>query len=182
MSEDRELFKETMIGHQRTGPPQQDLPHVGRSTEAVKHIGRYPVIVRPAYTLGGTGGGIACNEDELAPDRGRGPETVQPHRPGADRAERHRLEGDRVRGDAGRSRQLHHHLQHGKHRPDGRPHRRLASSSPRSQTLSDQEYQMLRSASLKIIRALGIEGGCNVQFALDPNSFRNTGSSKSTRG
>ena len=66
---------------------------------------------------------------------------------------------------------LHHRLQHGELRPDGRPHGRLHRGRA-SQTLSDKEYQMLRTASLKIIRALGIEGGCNVQLALDPKQFR----------
>ena len=82
-----------------------------------------PLVIRPAFTLGGTGGGIATHAGRAGPDRRRRPQR-QPDRPGAARALADRLERDRVRGDAGRRRHLHHHLQHGKLRPDGRPHRR----------------------------------------------------------
>ena len=90
---------------------------------AFAEIVPFPLVIRPAFTLGGTGGGIADTAEELdaiVDQRAR----RQPDPPGAGRALAAGLERDRVRGDAGRQRHLHHDLQHGELRPDGRPHGR----------------------------------------------------------
>ena len=135
-----------------------------------EQIGGYPVIVRPAFTLGGGGGGVANSPEELKVIAATGLDAspitqilVEQCHP--------RLEGDRVRDHAGRRGQRHRCVLHGKRGPRGRPHRRLHRGGPGTLTLSDKEYQMLRSASLDIISALGIVGGCNCQFALNPDSF-----------
>ena len=91
--------------------------------DAAETIG-LPVVIRPAYTLGGTGGGMAFTTEELIATATRRPRR-EPNHAGARREEPPRLEGNRIRGDARRRRQLHHHLQHGELRPDGRAHRRL---------------------------------------------------------
>ena len=90
--------------------------------DALERIG-LPAVIRPAYTLGGTGGGIAHTRGAVRAHRAGRP-GGQPDPPGAGRALAARLEGDRVRGDARRRRHLHHRLQHGEPRPDGRAHRR----------------------------------------------------------
>ena len=130
-----------------------------------------PLVIRPAYTLGGTGGGIAPTPRaswSASPQRGLAASPI-----GQVLVEQYlaRLERDRVRGDARRRRHLHHHLQHGELRPDGRPHRRLHRRRAQPDALRPASTRCCASAALRIIRALGIEGGCNVQFALDPHSF-----------
>lgn len=168
-AEDREMFKLMM---QQIGEPVPESIIVCTVQEAVdfaNEIG-YPVIVRPAYTMGGTGGGIAHNVEEL--------------RSVAIRGLKHSLIGQiLVEQSVAGWKEIEYEVIRdsadncitvcnmenvdpvGIHTGDS------IVVAP-SQTLSDQEYQMLRSASLKIIRALGIEGGCNVQFALHPHSFQ----------
>ena len=128
------------------------------------------IIVRPAYTLGGTGGGIAYTWEELREICVRGLRmSHDPPGPGRG-ALPARLERDRVRGDARRRDNCITICNMENFDPMGIHTGDSIVVAP-SQTLTDKEYQMLRTASLKIIRALGIEGGCNVQFALDPKSY-----------
>lgn len=168
-AEDREKFKETMLA---IGEPVPESCIVNSVEEAVDFAGRigYPVIVRPAYTLGGTGGGTAGNERELREIAARGLrysiiQQVLIERSVAGWKE---IEYEVMR-DAADNCITVCNMENidpvGIHTGDS------IVVAP-SQTLSNREYQMLRSASLKIIRALGIEGGCNIQFALDPHSFR----------
>ena len=168
-AEDREMFKLMM---EQIGEPVPESVIVCTVQEAVDfadEIG-YPVIVRPAYTMGGTGGGIAQNAEEL--------------RSVAIRGLKHSLIGQILveRSVAGWKEIEYEVIRDGADNcitvcnmenidPVG-VHTGDSIVVAPSQTLSDQEYQMLRSASLKIIRALGIEGGCNVQFALHPHSFQ----------
>lgn len=168
-AEDRQLFKETML---EIGEPIPESAIVGKLQEAVEFAAKvgYPLIVRPAYTLGGTGGGIAHDAMELEEITIRGL-TLSPitqvllEQSVAGYKE---IEYEVMR-DANNSCITVCNMENidpvGIHTGDS------IVVAP-SQTLADREYQMLRAASLKIIRALGIEGGCNVQFALDPDSFK----------
>ncbi|MCL6589218.1 MAG: carbamoyl-phosphate synthase large subunit [Firmicutes bacterium] len=168
-AEDRQLFKQTM---QEIGEPVPESAIINRLDEALDFAGRvgYPLIVRPAYTLGGTGGGIATNRKELEEITVRGL-TLSPisqvllEQSVAGFKE---IEYEVMR-DANNTCITVCNMENidpvGIHTGDS------IVVAP-SQTLADREYQMLRAASLRIIRALGIEGGCNVQFALDPQSFR----------
>ena len=173
-AEDRERSSRLMERARRTGARKRHRPHAWRRRWRLPRANGYPVIVRPAYTLGGTGGGIAEDEEELREIAARGLRS-SPIGQVPGREKHRRLERDRVRSDAGCRRQLHRGLQHGKRRSRRRPHRGQHRGRP-GQTLSDREYQMLRAAALRIIRALGIDGGCNVQFALDPESASTTSS------
>jgi carbamoyl-phosphate synthase large subunit len=129
----------------------------------------YPVIVRPAYTLGGTGGGIAENEEELEVILQQG---LQLSTIGQVLIEKSikgwkEIEYEVIRDSFGNCIavcNMENIDPVGIHTGDS------IVVAP-SQTLSDTEYQMLRSASIDIINAIGIEGGCNVQLALNPNSF-----------
>ncbi|HEX3047132.1 MAG TPA: carbamoyl-phosphate synthase large subunit, partial [Bacillota bacterium] len=168
-AEDRQLFKETM---QELGQPIPESAIVEKLEEALEFAEKigYPLIIRPAYTLGGTGGGIAHNRQELEEITIRGL-TLSPisqvllEQSVAGFKE---IEYEVIR-DANNSCITICNMENidpvGIHTGDS------IVVAP-SQTLADREYQMLRAASLKIIRALGIEGGCNVQYALDPKSFQ----------
>ncbi|HXG24924.1 MAG TPA: carbamoyl-phosphate synthase subunit L, partial [Chthonomonadales bacterium] len=129
-----------------------------------------PLIVRPAYTLGGTGGGIAYSPDELREIGRRGLNLSMRHQVMVERSLLGWKEIEyEVMRDANNTCITVCNMENldpmGVHTGDS------IVVAP-SQTLSDKEYQMLRSAALNIIRNLGIEGGCNVQFALDPKSFQ----------
>jgi len=168
-AEDRQLFKETML---RIGEPIPESAIVSKLREALEFAERvgYPLIVRPAYTMGGTGGGIAYNQADLEAITVKGL-TLSPigqvllEQSVAGYKE---IEYEVMR-DANDTCITVCNMENidpvGIHTGDS------IVVAP-SQTLSDREYQMLRSAALKIIRALGIEGGCNVQFALDPKSMQ----------
>ena len=168
-AEDRELFKETM---QKLGEPIPESTIVEDVPSAVafaNDIG-YPVIVRPAYTMGGTGGGIAENEEELIDIVIKG---LNYSMIGQVLIERSVAGWKEIEYEVMRDGNdncitvcnMENFDPVGVHTGDS------IVVAP-SQTLSDHEYQMLRSASLRIIRELGIEGGCNAQYALDPNSNR----------
>lgn len=168
-AEDREMFKLMM---EQIGEPVPESTIVCSVREAVEFadaIG-YPVIVRPAYTMGGTGGGIAKDRDELKAVAIRG---LKHSLIGQILVERSvagwkEIEYEVIRDSADNCItvcNMENIDPVGVHTGDS------IVVAP-SQTLSDREYQMLRTASLKIIRALGIEGGCNVQYALDPDSFK----------
>ncbi len=167
-AEDRELFKETMQAIGEPTIPSDIANDIDTAIDIAEKIG-YPVIIRPAFTLGGAGGGVAYNEDEL--------HTVA--RTGLDASpitqilvEKYifgwkEIEFETMRDGAGNVIavcSMENFDPVGIHTGDS------IVAAP-ALTLSDKEYQMLRSASLNIISALGIVGGCNCQFALDPNSF-----------
>lgn len=166
--EDRELFRKEM---QRIGQPCIESGII-TDVESGKALSRkigYPVIVRPAYTLGGTGGGIAENEQELEEILERG---LQQSAIGQVLIERSvkgwkEIEYEVMRDKYGNCISVCN-MENvdpvGIHTGDS------IVVAP-SQTLSDKEYQMLRSAAIDIISAIGIEGGCNVQFALNPESY-----------
>lgn len=166
-AEDRELFKETM---QKLGEPIPESTIVEDVPGAIafaNEIG-YPIIVRPAYTMGGTGGGIASNEEELVDIVIKGLKysligQVLIERSVAGWKE---IEYEVMRDSRGNCItvcNMENFDPVGVHTGDS------IVVAP-SQTLTDKEFQMLRSASLRIIEELGIEGGCNAQYALDPNS------------
>lgn len=168
MAEDRQAFKDTM---ERIGEPCILSKVVNNIEDAVCYAGEigYPVIVRPAYTLGGTGGGIASNENELREIGGNGLRLSRVNQILIEKciAGWKEIEYEVMRDGKGNVItvcNMENVDPVGVHTGDS------IVVAP-SQTLSDKEYQMLRSASLKIITALGIEGGCNVQFALHPTSF-----------
>ncbi|NTZ18435.1 carbamoyl-phosphate synthase large subunit [Paenibacillus sp. JMULE4] len=168
-AEDRDLFRDLMRELEQPVPDSTIVTTVEEAVDFANDIG-YPIIVRPAYTLGGTGGGICANEEELV-------ETVSSgirYSPIGQCLIEKSIAGMKeveyeVMRDANDNCIVVCNMENfdpvGVHTGDS------IVVAP-SQTLSDREYQMLRSASLKIIRALNIEGGCNVQFALDPHSYQ----------
>jgi carbamoyl-phosphate synthase large subunit len=168
-AEDRDLFRQLM--NELNQPvPESDIIHT--LEEAYKFVGEigYPVIVRPAYTLGGTGGGICENEEELIEIVTSGLKNSPVTQCLLEKsiAGFKEIEYEVMR-DSGDHAIVVCNMENidpvGVHTGDS------IVVAP-SQTLSDREYQLLRNASLKIIRALKIEGGCNVQLALDPDSFQ----------
>jgi carbamoyl-phosphate synthase large subunit len=168
MAEDREEFRSLM---RRIGEPvpeswivedEATLAEVAKGT-------LWPLIVRPAYTLGGTGGGVARNPQELMEIGSLGLKLSMRHQIMVERSLIGWKEVEyEVMRDANNTCITVCNMENfdpmGVHTGDS------IVVAP-SQTLSDKEYQMLRTASLNIIRSLGIEGGCNVQLALDPHSF-----------
>ncbi len=166
-AEDRELFKQTMQEIHQPIPESDIVETVEAAREFARKVG-YPLIVRPAYTLGGTGGGIVNNEDELDDVVNRGLTHSMISQVLIERsvAGWKEVEYEVIR-DAANNCITVCNMENidpvGVHTGDS------IVVAP-SQTLTDHEYQMLRSASLSIIRALGVEGGCNVQYALDTKS------------
>ncbi len=168
MAEDRQMFKDTM---ESIGEPCIASKVVNTVLDAVSfacEIG-YPVIVRPAYTLGGTGGGIAYTPLQLQEicDNGLRLSRVTQVLIEKSIAGWKEIEYEVMRDSKGNVItvcNMENIDPVGIHTGDS------IVVAP-SQTLTDKEYQMLRSASLKIISTLKIEGGCNVQFALNPESF-----------
>ncbi|MDK2798616.1 MAG: carbamoyl-phosphate synthase large subunit [Clostridiales bacterium] len=168
MAEDRQEFKDTM---EKIGEPVIASKVVSTYEDALsfsKEIG-FPVIVRPAYTLGGTGGGIAHNEKELSEIAPHGLRLSRVHQVLIEKciAGWKEIEYEVMRDGKGNCItvcNMENIDPVGVHTGDS------IVVAP-SQTLSEKEYQMLRSAALNIITELGIEGGCNVQFALNPHSF-----------
>ncbi len=171
MAEDREEFRSLM---RRIGEPVPES-WIIESMEQLRELAGqddlpWPLIVRPAYTLGGTGGGIAQDRNELMEIGALGLKLSMRHQILVERylAGWKEVEYEVMRDGADTCIticNMENFDPMGVHTGDS------IVVAP-SQTLSDKEYQMLRSASLKIIRALGIEGGCNVQLALDPKSFQ----------
>ena len=167
--EDRELFRDMM---NRINEPVIESDIITDLETGVNYAAKigYPVIVRPAYTLGGTGGGIANNEEELRVILESG---LQLSTIGQVLIEKSvkgwkEVEYEVMRDSYGNCItvcNMENIDPVGIHTGDS------IVVAP-SQTLSDKEYQMLRTASINIINAVGIEGGCNVQFALNPNSFQ----------
>jgi len=168
-AEDREMFKQLLIGIGEPVPASATVNSLEEARRAAKNIG-LPLIIRPAYTLGGTGGGMAHNAEELETAVSRGLANSPIHQVLLEEsvAGWKEIEYEVMRDGADNCItvcNMENLDPMGVHTGDS------IVVAP-SQTLTDEEYQMLRTASLKIIRALGIEGGCNVQFALDPRSRR----------
>ena len=167
-AEDRQGFKDCMESIGQPCVTSDVVESVDAAVAFAEQIG-YPVIVRPAYTLGGTGGGIAYDEPSLREIADRG---IHLSRVGQVLIERciagwKEIEFEVMRDSAGNVIQIcsMENLDPvGVHTGDS------IVVAP-TQTLANREYQMLRSAALDIITALGIEGGCNCQFALNPDSY-----------
>ena len=167
-AEDRLEFKETMEKIGEPCAPSLVVENVPDGVEFANKIG-YPVVLRPAYTLGGSGGGIAHNQVQLEEILENG---LRLSRVGQVLVERciagwKEIEYEVMRDSAGNCItvcNMENIDPVGVHTGDS------IVVAP-SQTLSDKEYQMLRSAALNIINELEITGGCNVQFALHPTSF-----------
>ena len=167
-AEDRQEFKDTM---EKIGEPVAAslvVHDVQAGIDFTNKIG-YPVVLRPAYTLGGSGGGIAYNEEELIEILSNG---LRLSRVGAVLGERciagwKEIEYEVMRDSVGNCItvcNMENIDPVGVHTGDS------IVVAP-SQTLGDKEYQMLRTSALNIITELGITGGCNVQYALNPDSF-----------
>ncbi|MCI6649695.1 MAG: carbamoyl-phosphate synthase large subunit [Lachnospiraceae bacterium] len=167
-AEDRQEFKDTM---EKIGEPVaasevvHDVEHGVRFTNTIG----YPVVLRPAYTLGGSGGGIAHNETELREILENGLRLSRVHEVLVERciAGWKEIEYEVMRDAAGNCItvcNMENIDPVGVHTGDS------IVVAP-SQTLSDKDYQMLRTSALNIITELGITGGCNVQYALNPDSF-----------
>ncbi|MFC5450152.1 carbamoyl-phosphate synthase large subunit [Paenibacillus aestuarii] len=168
-AEDRDLFRDLMRELEQPVPDSVIVTTVAQAIEFAQEIG-FPIIVRPAYTLGGTGGGICNTMEELTDIVASGLRYSPIGQCLVERSIAGMKEVEyEVMRDANDNCIVVCNMENfdpvGVHTGDS------IVVAP-SQTLSDREYQMLRSASLKIIRALNIEGGCNVQFALDPHSFQ----------
>ena len=165
-AEDREAFKQLLLEIGEPVPESVTAHTVDEAFAFAERIG-YPVVIRPAYTLGGTGGGFAHDATEL---RDRAQRGISASPIGQILVERSlvgwkELEWEVMRDGADTCItvcNMENIDPMGVHTGDS------IVVAP-SQTISDKEYQQLRSAALKIIRALGIEGGCNVQFALHPD-------------
>ena len=168
LAEDRLEFKILM---EKIGEPCAAsivVNHVDEAIESANKIG-YPVVIRPAYTLGGTGGGIANNEEEL-------------HHICSNGLRLSRVSQCLIEKSIAGWKEIEYEVMRDGHGncitvcnmenldPVG-VHTGDSIVVAPSQTLSDKEYQMLRSSALNIITALNIQGGCNVQYALNPDSF-----------
>ena len=167
-AEDRQLFKDTMASIGQPCIPSEVVTTVEAALDFAETIG-YPVIVRPAFTLGGSGGGIASTREELMSTATNGlnqsPITqilVEKCVSGWKEIE-FEVMRDHI-GNAITVCSMENFDPVGVHTGDS------IVIAP-TVTLADKEYQMLRSAALSIIDALNIEGGCNCQFALNPDSF-----------
>ncbi|MBO5587786.1 MAG: carbamoyl-phosphate synthase large subunit [Acidaminococcaceae bacterium] len=168
-AEDRELFKKLCTKLNEPVLPSDIASSLEEGLKVVEKIG-YPVVLRPAFTLGGTGGGFAENEAEFLP--------LMKHALSLSPVREVLIEKS-IRG----FKEIEYEVMRDRNDtaiticnmenldPVGIHTGDSIVVCP-SQTLTNKEYHMLRDSALKIIRALKIEGGCNVQFALDPNSFQ----------
>ncbi|MFB1081174.1 carbamoyl-phosphate synthase large subunit [Jeotgalibacillus sp. JSM ZJ347] len=168
-AEDRDLFRRLMNELNEPVPESEIIHNLDEAYAFVQEIG-YPVIVRPAFTLGGTGGGICNNEEELIEVVSSGLK----YSPVTQCLLEKSIAGFKeIEYEVMRDKDDHAIVVCNMENIDPVGiHTGDSIVVAPSQTLSDREYQMLRDCSLKIIRALGIEGGCNVQLALDPDSFQ----------
>ena len=167
-AEDRELFKELCQSLGEPVLPSLIANNIDEAVEAAKRIG-YPVVLRPAFTLGGTGGGFADDETQLR-EMMRNALSLSPvHQVLIEKSIKgyKEIEYEVIR-DHNDTAIAICNMENidpvGVHTGDS------IVVAP-SQTLTNKEYQLLRDSALRLIRALKIEGGCNVQFALDPLSF-----------
>ncbi|MFH1226656.1 MAG: carbamoyl-phosphate synthase large subunit [Planctomycetota bacterium] len=167
-SEDRDLFRSMMLKINEQIPKSFACESIKEAKESVQKIGGYPVIIRAAYTLGGTGSGIAHNDEELAEIAGRGMEYSRIHQV---LVEECILGWDEFEYEVMRDHNNNCIIICNMENLDPMGiHTGESIVIAPAQTLSDRDHQMLRNASLKIIRALGIEGGCNIQFAFNRNT------------
>jgi carbamoyl-phosphate synthase large subunit len=169
MAEDREEFRSLMHRIEEPVPDSWIVESVDELKAILDQDPPWPLIVRPAYTLGGTGGGFAYTPEELIEIGSRGLKLSMRSQVMIERCLLgwKEVEYEVMRDGADNCItvcNMENFDPMGIHTGDS------IVIAP-SQTLSDKEYQMLRTASLKIIRALGIEGGCNVQLALNPKSY-----------
>ncbi|MCR5222742.1 MAG: carbamoyl-phosphate synthase large subunit [Lachnospiraceae bacterium] len=168
MAEDREKFKELCLSLGEPVLPSEIAESLEEGLAAAEKIG-YPIVIRPAFTLGGTGGGFADNEKECREILKHALTLSPVHQALIEKSVRgyKEIEYEVIR-DANDTAITICNMENidpvGIHTGDS------IVVCP-SQTLTNKEYHMLRDSALKIIRALKIEGGCNVQFALDPKSF-----------
>ena len=167
-AEDRQMFKDTMLEIGEPVIPSEVVTNLEDAIKFTNQIG-YPVIIRPAFTLGGTGGGICHNEQELIEIASNGLRLSPISQILVEKCISgwKEIEFEVVRDSNGNIItvcSMENFDPVGVHTGDS------VVIAP-AVTLADKEYQMLRSASLNIVSALGVEGGCNCQFALDPNSF-----------
>ena len=169
MAEDREKFKQLCIDLGEPVLPSEIAESMDEAIKAANEIG-YPVVLRPAFTLGGTGGGFADNEEELREIAKNALALSPVHQVLIEKSIKgfKEIEYEVIR-DANDTAigvcSMENIDPVGIHTGDS------IVVAP-CQTLTNKELQMLRDSALKIIRALKIEGGCNVQFALDPFSFK----------
>ena len=168
-AEDRELFKELCQAIGEPVVPSQITYSVAEAVKAAQEIG-YPVILRPAFTLGGTGGGFADDEAQLKEMMKTALALSPVHQVLVEKSIKgyNEVEYEVIRDGADTAItvcNMENMDPVGVHTGDS------IVVAP-SQTLTNKEYHMLRDSALKIIRALDVKGGCNVQFALDPHSFR----------
>lgn len=168
MAEDRQTFKDTMESIGEPCIPSKVVNTIEDALDFAHEID-YPVVIRPAYTLGGTGGGIAYNNEQLKEIGTNGLRLSRVHQVLIEKCIsgwkeiEYEVMGD-SKGNVITICSMENIDPVGVHTGDS------IVVAP-TQTLGDKEYQMLRSAALNIITALGIEGGCNCQFALHPESF-----------
>ena len=167
-AEDRELFRETMLKIGQPCVPSEIATDIKAAVSAAEKIG-YPVIVRPAYTLGGSGGGIAEDRESFEKIAANGLKLSPVTQILVEKCISgwKEIEFETMRDSVGNAIavcSMENFDPVGIHTGDS------VVAAP-TLTLSDKEYQMLRSASLDMISALGIVGGCNCQFALNPDSF-----------
>ena len=168
-AEDRELFKELCQAIGEPVVPSQITYSVAEAVKAAQEIG-YPVILRPAFTLGGTGGGFADDEAQLKEMMKTALALSPVHQVLVEKSIKgyNEVEYEVIRDGADTAItvcNMENMDPVGVHTGDS------IVVAP-SQTLTNKEYHMLRDSALRIIRALDVKGGCNVQFALDPHSFR----------
>ncbi len=168
-AEDRELFKTLCEEIGEPVCPSEIAKSMEEGLAAAEKIG-YPVVLRPAFTLGGTGGGFAASDAEFRALMTNALELSPVHEVLVEKSVKGYKEIEyEVMRDANDTAIVVCNMENldpvGVHTGDS------VVVCP-SQTLTNREYQMLRNSALKIIRSLGIEGGCNVQFALDPDSFQ----------
>ena len=164
-AEDRELFRDLLMGIGEPVPPSEIVEAIEDANRVMDEIG-LPLVIRPAYTLGGTGGGIANTAEEFDQivRTGLAASPISQVLVEKSLVGWKEIEYEVMRDGADNCIticNMENIDPMGVHTGDS------IVVAP-SQTLSDKEYQLLRSASLKIIRALGIEGGCNIQMALEP--------------
>ncbi len=167
-AEDRDLFKELCLELGEPVCPSEITHSIEEAVEAAARIG-YPVVLRPAFTLGGTGGGFADDEQELREIMKNALKLSPVHQVLVEKSIKGYKEIEfEVMRDANDTAIAICSMENvdpvGIHTGDS------IVVAP-SQTLTNKEYHLLRDSALRIIRALKIEGGCNVQFALDPQSF-----------
>jgi carbamoyl-phosphate synthase large subunit len=169
-AEDRELFRQLLIDLGLDVPLSRTVTTVEDALTFSDEVIGLPAVIRPAFTLGGTGGGIARTRADLERIAGGGISLSPIHQVLVEQylGGWKELEYEVIRDSSDTCItvcNMENFDPLGVHTGDS------IVVAP-SQTLSDREYQLLRSAAIRIIRALGVEGGCNIQFALDPDSFR----------